>query len=284
MELRDPCLVAGFEGWPDAGKVSTGVIGYLRDRLRAAKVAEVEPDDFYIFQGPGLEALRPLASIEDGLVSGLDLPRTDLWAWRNDRGGRDLVLLLGAEPHLRWNEYADSVLDFAQELGVRRVLTVGGVYDRVPHTAPPMVSAVANDSGLAAELGQHGSSATTYNGPASIHTLLLFRAGQRGLEAASLWGHAPFYIQQPNTKVCYGVLRVLVSVTGVDIDLSDLARASDHLDEQVNKALEQKPELKEYLSRLEQQYRLGGGSGEPMDEDVVEEVEDFLRKTKEDEQ
>ncbi|MDY6916655.1 MAG: PAC2 family protein [Chloroflexota bacterium] len=284
VRLNNPDVVAAFEGWPDAGKVSSGVVGYLRDRLKATRLASIKPDDFYVFQAPGLEALRPQASIENGLVQELDLPLSDFWAWRNDRGGHDLVLLLGVEPHLRWNEYADSVLDFATEVGVRRLLTVGGVYDRVPHTVPPVISAVCNDPELAAELNRLGASPTTYNGPSSIHTLLVFRAGQRRVKAASLWGHAPFYIQQPNTKVCHGVLRLLVAMTKVDIDLSDLARASDHLDEQVSQAVAQKPELRDYLKRLEEQYRAGDARGEPMDDDVVDEVEDFLRRVKGDEE
>ena len=58
-ELNSPYLVAGFVGWPDAGRISTGVIGYLRDKLKAEKFAEIKPDAFYVFQSPGAELLRP---------------------------------------------------------------------------------------------------------------------------------------------------------------------------------------------------------------------------------
>lgn len=284
LSLNRPRMVVGFEGWPDAGKVSTEVLGYLRDKLGARKVAEVKPDDFYIFQAPGVELLRPMASIQDGLVRHLTLPSTCFYAWQNDKGGPDLVLLLGVEPHMRWNEYAESVLAYAQELGVERLFTVGGVHNWVPHTAEPIISIVANEAGLAREVGRFGMDATTYTGPASMHTLLLWAGGKRGLPAASLWGHAPFYIQVANTKVCYGVLKALSAMLDLDIDLGAMKAASDELDRQVNAAMEEKPELKEYVNRLEEQYRLGAPYAEPLDQDVVEEVEDFLRRGKDDEE
>lgn len=283
-ELNRPYLVAGFEGWPDAGKVSTGAVGYLRDTLQAEMFAEIKPDDFYIYQAPGVELVRPTASIQQGVVRQLDMPSACFWAWHDDRAEHDVVLLLGVEPHLRWNEFADSVLDFAGELGVERLFTVGGVNNWVPHTIEPVVSVVANDPELARELGRHGADATTYEGPSSVHTLLLLSAGNRGLKAASLWGHAPFYIQVPNTKVCYGVLKVLSETMSIDFDLDEIREAADELDEQISSAMEQKPELKEYVRRLEEQYRIGGRYEEPLGQDVIHDVEDFLRGSKDGEE
>ena len=191
-KLNSPYLVAGFEGWPDAGKISSGVVGYLRDKLKAMRFAEIKPDDFYIFQAPGAELLRPITVIEDGQISDLIMPSTDFWVWNNEgKVGHDLILVLGVEPHLRWNEYVDSLLDLAQELAVQRIYTVGGTYDRVPHTREPIITAVANDPALEAELREYTTEATSYHGPSSVHSLLLFSATKRNLKSASIWGHAP---------------------------------------------------------------------------------------------
>ena len=283
-ELNRPYLVAGFEGWPDAGKVSTGAVGYLRDTLQAEMFAEIKPDDFYIYQAPGVELVRPTASIQQGVVRQLDMPSTCFWAWKNEKGKHDLVLLQGVEPHLRWNEFADAVLDLAEELGVEGLFTVGGVHNWVPHTVEPVVSVVANDPGLAREMRAYGIDATSYEGPSSVHTLLLLAAGNRGIRAASLWGHAPFYIQVPNTKVCYGVLKLLAELLHIDFDLDEIRSASEELDEQVNAAMERKSELKEYVRRLEEQYSTGGRYEEPLGQDVIHEVEDFLRRSKDGEE
>ena len=280
-ELNSPYLVAGFEGWPDAGKVSSGVVRYLRDKLNARKFAEINPDDFYIFQSPGVELLRPITVIEDGQIKELSLPSTGFWAWnKEEKAGHDLILVLGVEPHLRWNEYADVLLNLAQELAVQRIYTIGGTYDRVPHTRELIISAVANDPALEAELKEYNTEPTSYHGPSSVHSLLLSSATKRNLKSASIWGHAPHYIQTPNSKVCYGILKRLTAMLEIAIDLDDIRQEGEELDEQINMAVAQKPELAEYVKKLEEEYRLAGTHEAAGPEEIIREVEDFLREKK----
>lgn len=277
--LVQPYLVMGFEGWPDAGRVSSGVVGYLKDKLQAKKFAEVKSDDFYVFQSPGVELRRPLTNIEDGLVKTLNLPSTTFWFYKNERSSHDLMISLGMEPELGWNKYVDLVLDLAQEFGVERIYTIGGTYDRVPHTVEPVITVVLNDPSLKGEMRKYGVELTTYEGPCSVHTVLLVSAGKRGLKTAGLWGHAPHYIQVPNTKVCYGMLNKLTKMLEIVVDLEDVKRAGEYLDEQVSKAIEQKAEFKDYVRRLEEEYSKGKYEvSESLREDIIKEVEDFLRE------
>jgi len=282
--LIQPYLVMGFEGWPDAGRVSSGVVGYLRDKLQAEKFAEVKPDDFYIFQSPGVERRRPVTDIEDGLVKTLSVPSTTFWFHKKGNSAHDLIISLGMEPELGWNKYVELVLDLAQEFGVERIYTIGGTYDRVPHTIEPIITSVVNDPSLRTEMREYGIEFTNYKGPSSIHTMLLVSAGKRALKAASLWGHAPHYVQVPNAKVCYSILNTLTRMLEIAIDLEDVKRAGEYLDEQVSKAIEQKAELKDYVRRLEEEYSKGRyEAGKPLGEDIIKEVEDFLRKKKDEE-
>jgi proteasome assembly chaperone (PAC2) family protein len=282
-KLNSPYLIAGFEGWSDAGGVSTGVVGYLRQRLMTKKFAEFNSDNFYIFQSHRTELSRPSTVIENGLVKELTFPSSLFSAWQNEKTTHDLVLLFGAEPHLRWHEYAESALDLAQKLGVEMIYSIGGTYDKVPHTREPIVSAVVNDSEIADELRKYDIKTTDYKGPSSIHTLLLVSAGERGIKAASLWGHAPHYIQAPNAKVCHSILKKLTTMLKIELDLNDVREASEHLDEQINKVIEQRPELSEYLRRLEEEYKVAGGeeTDELLAEDIIKEVEELLRKKEE---
>ena len=279
--LRRPYLIAGFEGWPDAGKISTQVVGYLKDKLAAKEFAEFEAGDFYLFQSPGVELLRPTTRIEEGLIKELNLPSIKLWNWINEGSAHDLVILFGMEPHIRWNQFVDSLLDFAQEYQIRRIYTIGGTYDKLPHTVEPLISAVINKPRLKGEMKRYGIELTNYSGPSSVHTLLLNSAGKRGLEAISLWGHAPHYIQVPNAKVCYSLLKRLTLMLEIEIDLEDLKEASENFEKQVNRAIEQKAELVEYIKGLEEEYLRGRHeAGRPLSEDIIREVEDFLRKRK----
>lgn len=283
-ELVQPNLVMGFEGWPDAGRVSSGVVAHLRDKLQARKFAEVRPDDYYTYQSAGAEARRPLTDIEDGLVKALSVPSNTFWFYRNPEAARDLILALGIEPELRWSAYVALVLDLAREYGVQRLYTVGGTYDTVPHSVEPVISAVVNDTSLKAEMTGHGIRLINYKGPSSIHTMLVVSAAKRGLKAASLWGHVPHYVQVPNAKICRGILGKLAEMLEAPLDLEELGKAAEYLDKQVSKAIEEKPELREYVRRLEEEYSKGEYQArEPLAEDIIKEVEDFLRKKKDEE-
>ena len=281
-ELKSPYLVAGFAGWPNAGEVSTRTIGYLREKLRAKKFGEIRPESFYDFTS--LEPLtRPVTVIEGGLVKEQSFPANEFFYWKNEKSAHDLIILLGSEPHLRWNEYADSVLQLAERFGVRRIYTVGGTYDKVPHTREPRVSAVVNAPELKEELRKYDIKLTEYKGPSSVHTLLLIASRGRNIGSISLWGHAPdyrLYIYIPvNPKVCYRMLKSLAGMVEIDIDLEDMKRAGDYLDEQIDKVVDQSPELQEYVRKLEEEYESAAEYREPAEgsDTIIEEVEEFLK-------
>jgi len=279
--LVRPNLVMGFEGWADAARISSGVIGQMRDRLRFKRLAEIKPDEFYAFQTPDSEVRRPHAEVEEGVIRALKLPSTVFRFFKNRRGAPDLIVSLAPEPELRWNRYAGLVLDLAQDFGVQRIYTIGGTFNSVPHTVDPIVTAVVSDEVLRDEMAEHGIGLTEYVGPSSIHTLLAMAAKERGLQAVGLWGHAPYYVQVPNAKVCHGILRRLVPMLGIDIDLSELAKAAEYLDQQVDDIVSRRPELREYVAGLEQAYGGAGFAAAPPDADLIREVEEFLRRTSE---
>ena len=279
--LRRPYLVMGFEGWADAGRVSSGAISQLRERLEVRRLAELRADDFYLFQSPGAEARRPATHVEGGLVKALSMPLTEFWFHINESSAHDLVIALGPEPELRWNEYAGVIREFALAAGVEKFLTIGGTYDSVPHTAAPVITAVLSDESWRAEMSEHGIGSTEYEGPTCIHTLLVVAAGKRGLRAATLWGHVPYYVQVPNPKVCYGILSRLTRMVDITLDLEDLRKAGEYLDHEVSSAIKKKPELESYVSGLEEEFSKGEqGPGEPPAEDIIRDVEDFLRNEK----
>ena len=278
-KLTKPYLVMGFEGWPDAGKVSSGVIAFLREKLAARKLAEVKPEDFYLFQSAGDEVRRPVTEIQGGLVKDLSLPVTTFWFYKAKKPAPNLILMLGREPELRWGDYISLILDMAQDFGVVRIYAIGGTYDVVPHTIEPLIGAVLSVPSLESEVRQYGIRPINYRGPSSIHTTLLVSASKRNIEVVSLWGYVPHYVQVPNTKVCYRILGQLAKMLEIPLRLEDIRQESERLDEMVDKAVAQKPELQDYVRRLEAEYGQGKyESGELLKGDVIKEIEDFLRK------
>lgn len=277
-ELNQPALIAAFGGWPNAGEVATGALSYLKNKLKAKRFAEISPEDFYNFT-----SLRPITVIQEGHIKGLRFPSNEFLSWKNEKSSPDLILLLGTEPHLRWGKYVDAVLKVAQQFGVARVYTLGGTYDRIPHTREPRVSAVANDSALTEELRQKGIYLTSYQGPSSLHTTLLAACGRRHIKAISLWGHTPHYIQATwNPGISCAVLMRLIDLLGIEFDLEDLRKTSEYVSEVINKVMRQNPELQQYVAKLEEDYEaLGKIPPEPTPleekDKIIQDLEEFLK-------
>lgn len=286
-ELKSPTLVAAFEGWPDAGEVASGAVRYLVRSLAATRFAELAPEEFYVFT-----ETRPHSIQQRPGQRGLRWPTNDFYHWSSPAGGRDLLLFLGREPNLRWGTYTGAVMDLAERCGATMVVTLGGTYDAVSHHGDVTVSGIASTPRLRHVLEAIGVGFSTYQGPSSIQTALIDAARRRGVPAASLWGHAPHYIQAvPNVKVCWGVLDKLNGLVGLSLDLEELRGASRALEARVDEALAGNEELQRYVGQLD----AGIVDDEPPDEaltsieeppgeippsDVVlRELEEFLRRT-----
>ena len=247
--LHKPYLIIGFEGWPNAAEVSSYGLQYLLEKLEAKKFASIPIESFY-----QITSSRPVAIIKEGRLMELKYPSHHFY-YSKQPLSNDLILFHGIEPHLRWTLFADLILDLAERFDVSQIFTIGGTYDFIPHTYPPVVSALFNQEDLREKVVQAGLRLTEYTGPISIHTFILEASRKRGLKAISLWGHAPQYLQARNVKVIYTVLKSLVDLTEMEIDLSEMERASDYFDQQVNYLVEQDPKLQEVISKLEEAYK-----------------------------
>jgi proteasome assembly chaperone (PAC2) family protein len=253
--LEKPALIAGFGGWPNAGDVSTWVLSYLIRSLNALRCAEIRPEPFY-----DLTDLRPTVSIQEGRVRHINYPSNVFYTVSGEGApGRDLVLFLGQEPHLNWPLFIDAFMDTARKIGVEEIYTIGGLFDNVPHTIEPQVTGVATHRELLSRAETLGILPANYEGPMSVHTHILVRAGQAGIPCLSLWGHAPYYIQSNNTKTCLVILRRLRDLLGLPLDLSTVEQATEKLDHQIEEVLRSKPELRDYIRSLEEEYRSAGG-------------------------
>jgi proteasome assembly chaperone (PAC2) family protein len=217
--------------------------------LEAKKFASIPIEDFL-----ELSVSRPVAIIKEGRLVELKFPGNHFY-YSKGLYSKDFILFQGVEPHLRWSFFVDLLFDLVEKFDVSQVFTLGGTYDYIPHTYPAMVSALVNHEDLRKKVIQAGLGLTEYTGPISIHTFILESARKRGLKAMSLWGHAPQYLQTRNMRVVHSVLKGLLFLTGVGMDLSELEKASDIFDHQVNHLVKKDPALQEIINKLEEVYR-----------------------------
>ena len=281
--LHKPYLIIGFEGWPNAAEVSSFALQHLIEKFEAKKFASISNENFY-----QISSLRPVAVIKEGRLNELKFPGNHFY-YSKDLYSKDLILFHGIEPHLRWSIFVELLLGVAERFEVAQIITIGGTYDYIPHTYSPKVSALFNHDGLKEKIIQAGMGLTDYTGPISIHTFILEAARKRGLKAISLWGHAPQYLQAKNVKVVHAVLKKLSDFMEMEIDLSDLQRASDYFDHQVNQLVEENPKLQEIISKLEEVYKgseripTSSEKEEGSKEDKVVYIHAFLKKQEDEE-
>lgn len=247
-------LVLAFDGWMDGGDVSTGTVQRLVDLLGANRIAEIDPEPFYIFNFPGsmeLAALfRPAVKTEDGRITTLAMPTNTFYCHEPAQ----VVLFLGKEPNLHWKQFGDDVVSLAHRVGVRRVLFVGSFGGSVPHTREPRLYVTCSDDTLLDEMDRYGLRRTVYEGPGSFTSYLLTRAPAAGLEMVSLVAEIPGYLQGRNPMSIEAVTRRLAKMPRLPLDLESLRTESTQWELQVSEIVAQDKKLARTVHRLEEAY------------------------------
>lgn len=261
-------VVTAFEGWNDAGDAASSAVRWFGDRWDSSPFADIDPEVFYDFT-----STRPEVRIEDG-ARVIDWPSNEFSAASLPTTGRDLVLLHGVEPQLRWRTFADLVIDVARSFDASMVVTLGALLAEVPHTRPVSVVGTAYDEGVVTRLGLAPSQ---YQGPTGIVGVLHDRLRRAGLESASLWATVPTYVPgAPSPKATLALVEKTAELLGERIMTTDLEIASASYERQINELVDDDEETQAYVASLEQRHDEQLESGAPGD--LVEEVERFLRE------
>jgi proteasome assembly chaperone (PAC2) family protein len=271
-ELRAPILVAAFAGWNDAASAATTALEAAAVDLDADVVARIDPEEFYDFQ-----VTRPTIRLTDGQARHVDWPQNTIVAARTG-AERDLVLLSGIEPNLRWRTFAEAILDVCERLGVEMVVTMGALIADVAHSRPVPITGLASDPELVERLDL---SRSNYEGPTGIVGIVHDQCRRRGVSSASLWAAVPHYVAAvPNPKAALSLLRRLEGLTGVAVEASELEEAMERFEQQVDRAVRANPEIQELVQRLEaeQEATFSIGDEVPDGDEIAQDFQRFLRQ------
>jgi proteasome assembly chaperone (PAC2) family protein len=253
-KLRNPRLLLGLSGWMDGGEVSTGSVKCLIDKLGAEKFAQIDPNGFYIYSFPGsmeLTALfRPHTRIKNGLVQTYDTPISAFYCSEQS----DLILFLGKEPNLKWEEFAECIFSICTEFNVGIIYFIGSIAGLVPHTREPRLFCSVSKPELKETFKHYGIKFSNYEGPASIVTYLTYCCSKRNLDMVSLVATTPAYVQGTNPKCIEGVTRRLAGMLDLEVDLDDLRNISDEFERKLSDVVQEQPELESNIHKLEEDY------------------------------
>jgi proteasome assembly chaperone (PAC2) family protein len=243
--LREPIIVCAFKGWNDAGEAASAAVQFLCEAFDAGPLATIDPEGYYDFT-----AVRPTIRLVDGRSRAIDWPENSFHAAHVRAADRDLIMLRGVEPSLRWKAFCDNVLDVARATGARMIVTLGALLADVPHSRPVGITGLASAEGLVERLGFER---TNYEGPTGIVGVLHATCAREGMDSVSLWAPVPHYVAAtPNPKAALALVRGFEGIAGIAVDASRLEGASDDYDRQVTAAVASDPDVKAFVERLEE--------------------------------
>src|SRR3989454_1784473 len=270
--LDRPVLIAAFRGWNDGAQGASLAGGYLAKEWQARRFADIDPEDFFDFQ-----ATRPQVALVEGLTRRIDWPENAFYHARPEGLERDAVLLLGVEPNLRWRAFSRLIVDFAQELGIELVISLGALLADVPHTRPAPVTGSASDPELVKRLGL---SASRYEGPTGIVGVLHDACKRAGIASASLWAAVPHYVSlAPSPRAAKALVDRLGGLLGADVDTVELDEAADAYAQQVSEAVSADEETSAYVQELERRVdELAEEADIPSGDAIAAELTRYLRQ------
>lgn len=243
--LRAPILVAAFEGWNDAGDAASGAVEHLALIWDAVPLVEIDSDDYYDFQ-----VNRPIVKQSDGVMRRIEWPATSL-SWCSPPGSdRDVVLLRGIEPNMRWRQFCAEIIDIARRLEVQTMVILGALLADTPHTRPVPVTGTAYSKDSASTYNLQES---RYEGPTGITGVLQHSCVAAGIPAVSFWAAVPHYVSTPpNPKATVALLSRVEDVLDLEVPLGDLPAQAEEWEQAVTEMTEDDEEIAEYVRGLEE--------------------------------
>ena len=267
--LSEPVAILAFEGWSDAGNTATGCIENISCTYDVEPFAELDSDSFYNYQ-----MRRPIVEVKDFGEREFHWPQTSFYSIEDYKLKKDLILVFGEEPSMRWKEYAKNIKDVLVELGVKRAVTLGAFFGQVAHTLPVPIFGVSTDPTFHS---RYNILNPNYSGPTGITSVVGQTLSESEIETTGLWAAVPHYLSSGGyPKGMSALMNKTSEILKIDIDDSGIQTEGQQFEVKINKAMENSQDLAEYVSRLEEsEVSLENNFSE---DNLVQQIEDFLNE------
>lgn len=207
--LNDPVLI---EGLPGIGFVANIAVLHLIQELKAKLFGEIRSSSFQDFA----------ITAERGKIRS---PVNELYYHKRRDGERDLLLLYGNTQGLTTigqYELCGRILDTAEELGCRQILTLGGLKRDGKVDTPELYCAASDIQTLREALG---FGAKIIGGHIfGVAGLLVGLGKLRGMRGLCLLAETPGY---PDASAARAVLNAVCKMLRLEVDLARLDTAAE---------------------------------------------------------
>ena len=269
-QLRSPIMILAFSGWNDAGEAASAALEHLASIWPVQTIGEFDTEEFYDYQNN-----RPIVSVDESFNRSLTWPTTTVRGVSLPNYDRDLILVSGVEPSLKWRTFVGQLLDLGEDLDISMVVCLGSLLADVPHTRPIPVTATAARPEFGERLGLEMS---RYEGPTGILGAIQDACNQREIDALSIWAAIPHYVSSPPCpKATLSLLNHLEDLLELSIDLGELPEDAKAWEIGVDQLSQEDSEIADYVKSLEEskdEADLPEATGEA----IAREFERYLRR------
>ncbi|WP_101524476.1 PAC2 family protein [Nocardioides houyundeii] len=273
-DLVNPLVIAAFEGWNDAADAASSVVSHLIDVWDATIVGAIDPEDFYDFQ-----VNRPMMGTDERGHRRLTWPTTQIAVASPPNLDRDVILIRGIEPNMRWRQFCAELLAACDELGGELVVTLGALLADTPHTRPIPVTGTATEPDLVDRLKLEQS---TYEGPTGIVGVFQDACIRLDIPAVAYWAAVPHYVAQPPCpKATLALVGQLEELLETSIPLGDLLEDARAWERGVDELAEEDEDVADYVRSLEE-TRDTTDLPEASGEAIAREFERYLKRRNDD--
>ncbi|SDQ12718.1 PAC2 family protein [Actinopolyspora saharensis] len=269
--LDNSIVICAFEGWNDGGDAASTALEHLQLVWDATSWAEIDPDPYYDFQ-----VSRPTVKLVDGVTREVTWPTTRMSVCRPPGLGKDVVLIHGVEPNMRWRSFCTELLDHVEQAGADTVISLGALLADAPHTRPIPVTGAAYDTESADRFGLERS---RYEGPTGIVGVFQDACVRAGVPAISFWAAVPHYVSQPpSPKATLALLHRVEEVLDLEVPLNNLPQQAEEWENTVSEMTEEDEDVRNYVRALEERGDAENSLTETSGEDIAAEFERYLRR------
>ncbi len=263
-------MIIAFTGWNDAGESASSLVQHLLAHWDHQLIAEYDPEDYYDYQ-----VNRPFIRSEENKEREIVWPTTRVFAALTPELPHDFLLVLGAEPSMRWQGFSAELLDIADDYEVELALLVGGLLADVPHSRPIQVNVTAGHPDVAARFDVELS---TYQGATGILGVISDLAYKRDINSVSFWAAVPHYVSTtPSPKATLALIEALEDFLEIAFPEAELRNQSLEWERNVDRMASEDAEVGEYVKELEKS-KDESEIQEATGDSIAKELERFLRR------
>ncbi|MEW6002663.1 MAG: PAC2 family protein [Nitrospirota bacterium] len=234
-DFQNPSLIVGWQT-QDVGRLGTGVIDFLNEKLGGEEVGKIKPVDYFSLSGVRIE--NDVARI----------PQTKFFACEKN----NLLLFKSDEPEDEWYRFLNFLLDIANSLKIREFYTINGNPSLISHSQHRRMLTVFNEREFGEDLGKYDLSGMYYEGPPALSSFLLWCGKRRNIPGASIWVDVPIYLASLKDPLAQKqVIDFLNRRFSLKINLEELDLEIENQSSKIEELKEKDAEIKRFLNLLE---------------------------------